>query len=377
MADITRPPMLDSTGQQILTLLQSVSLKSQVVDNLTTQDSTKALSANMGYELAGSSKRNIGELVFSSIPLSDYGLKLANGQHITRAMYADFYDLIVSLYNSGCAAVIAGTAADTGKYVYDSSASKVFLPNLNGLFIEGTNTASELGTYVAPGVPNITGITASPVGNTDARGLVSSSTKGQGAFDTVTTSGSNLWQLTSYSASNYYYYDKFDASKGETHNGSYSNQVYGKSDTVQPPAVKQYIYIVVATSIKPDYVDIDEMANEISTINGQIIDINSDITDLSNAISSISSHFDVGNAVFNSTSSTGLQTKQVNFNKTFSQIPTVIVCWGEPTAQNISAYCTHLQVASGSTTKTGFTAATYRSNAGGSWQFTYFAYEPF
>ena len=35
---------------------------------------------------------------------------------------------------------------------------------------------------------------------------------------------------------------KFDASKGEIHNGSYSNLVYGKSDTVQPPAYKIYAW---------------------------------------------------------------------------------------------------------------------------------------
>ena len=30
----------------------------------------------------------------------------------------------------------------------------------------------------------------------------------------------------------------FDAAKGEVHNGSYSNLIYGKSDTVQPPAIQ-------------------------------------------------------------------------------------------------------------------------------------------
>ena len=199
-------------------------------------------------------------------------------------------------------------------------------------------------------MPNIEGKTSAPVGNSGSRPLVTNSDSqlAAGAFETLRNSDSKLNTYTAYDSSLYFNGDKFDASKGEVHNGSYSNLVYGKSDTVQPQAIKQYVYIVLANAYRlPVTINIDNVMTDINTIHDQITDINSDITDLSNAISSISSHFDVGNAVFNSTSSTGLQTKQVNFNKTFSQIPTVIVCWAEPTAQNISAYCAHLQVASG------------------------------
>ena len=34
----------------------------------------------------------------------------------------------------------------------------------------------------------------------------------------------------------------FSAAKGEVHNGAYSNIVYGKSDTVQPPAIPIYAW---------------------------------------------------------------------------------------------------------------------------------------
>lgn len=51
MANITKPPILDETGQAIVTALGNVSIRPQIVDNLTTADANKALSANMGNSL--------------------------------------------------------------------------------------------------------------------------------------------------------------------------------------------------------------------------------------------------------------------------------------------------------------------------------------
>lgn len=51
MANITKPPILDETGQAIAAALANVSIRPQIVDNLTTDDSTKALSAAQGKVL--------------------------------------------------------------------------------------------------------------------------------------------------------------------------------------------------------------------------------------------------------------------------------------------------------------------------------------
>ena len=51
MANITKPPILDETGQAIAAALANVSIRPQIVDNLTTDDSTKALSASQGKAL--------------------------------------------------------------------------------------------------------------------------------------------------------------------------------------------------------------------------------------------------------------------------------------------------------------------------------------
>ena len=351
MSNKTAPIMTDATGQNIFHALENVAI--------------------------ASSSRNIGELVFSSLPLADATLHLANGEYVERGAYMGFYDYVVSLLNSGSSAVISYSSWQTektanggpiGKYGLDTTNQRVYLPDFSNTFAEGT--LSELGKFEAAGLPNITG-ELYPGYNAANLGTYTGVYAAYGAFSKDSSRTSAYYTIpNNYGTASAYMCAYFNASN--------SNPIYGNSTTVQPQAIKQYVYIVLANAYKtPVIVNIDEVMTDINTIHGQITDINSDITDLSNAISSISSHFDVGNAVFNSTSSTGLQTKQVNFNKTFSQIPTVIVCWSEPTAQNISAYCTHLQVASGSTTKTGFSAVTNRSNTGGSWQFTYFAYEPF
>lgn len=356
MANSTAPIMTDATGQKIYHALETVSV--------------------------ASSTRNIGELVFSSLPLSDATLHLANGGYVERGAYMEFYDYVVSLLNSGNSAVVSYSTWSTektanggpiGKYGLDTANQRVYLPDLTDTFVEGTNT--ELGTFKNAGIPNLKGKFYVLQGETSGYQYGNSILR-------LNSDSNNFMQVdsaTSVIKTYSFTQTTGDGNSGINLNASRVSSVYSDSETtVQPQAIKQYVYIVLANAYRlPVTINIDEVMTDINTIHDQITDINSDITDLSNAISSISSHFDVGNAVFNSTSSTGLQTKQVNFNKTFSQIPTVIVCWTEPTAQNISAYCAHLQVASGSTTKTGFTAATYRSNAGGSWQFTYFAYEPF
>ena len=51
--DIYEPPATDKTLMKLIQAIQSVSIKSTIVDNLTTQSATKALSANQGVVLKG------------------------------------------------------------------------------------------------------------------------------------------------------------------------------------------------------------------------------------------------------------------------------------------------------------------------------------
>lgn len=122
------------------------------------------------------------------------------------------------------------------------------IPDLRNKFIEGSSTANANGTVKEAGIPNITG------SNQDGFNLVfHNGQTGTGAIYKTVSGGA--YGSTSAAAS----YGKgfgFDASKGEVHTvdgtDTYRNDVYGKSDTVQPPAVCiNYIIKATQTSV-PD-----------------------------------------------------------------------------------------------------------------------------
>ncbi len=123
------------------------------------------------------------------------GYLQCNGAAVSRITYADLYAAIGTTYGAG-----------NGSTTFN-------LPNLTDKFIEGSDAA---GTAIEAGLPNITGsITNAYLG---------SSSTFSGAFSATVSSGhdyygssKNLWLIT------------FDANS--------SNNIYGKSDTVQPSAL--------------------------------------------------------------------------------------------------------------------------------------------
>ena len=128
------------------------------------------------------------------------GWLLCDGSAVSRTEYKELFAVIGTDYGEG-----------DGSTTFN-------VPNLNNTFIEGTTSNESVGTTKEAGLPNITGTTGyilkynnTPTGaftiNTGTTGA-----NGDGA------SGVNKFSTTS-----------FDASK--------SNAIYGKSTTVQPPAV--------------------------------------------------------------------------------------------------------------------------------------------
>ena len=117
------------------------------------------------------------------------------GAEISRTTYADLFNIIGTKFGEG-----------DGSTTFN-------LPNLDGRFLEGSNTA---GTVKEAGLPNITGTT----NHTGTSCLYNP----QGAFYNVSTSS----YRTSSSGGNGIALG-FDASR--------SNAIYGNSETVQPPAV--------------------------------------------------------------------------------------------------------------------------------------------
>ena len=106
------------------------------------------------------------------------------------------------------------------------------LPNLNNRFIEGCSL-SEVGTVMNAGLPNITGNVASAYGENNTN-------TGNGALShQICTTG---WASGRQDGG-----DSGDGEPIQSNNtyidASRSNSIYGRSDTVQPPALKMRYYI--------------------------------------------------------------------------------------------------------------------------------------
>ena len=197
-----------------------------------------------------------GSTVFSLIPLTEAGLHLLDGsllnvggiydEAITKiaALKASNPNLFITEENWQSSVSAHGVC---GKFVYTEGVS-LRIPKITG-FVEGTLDATALGDLVEAGLPNITG--ESNIGG-NAPKTVSSS----GALKQVRYQLNAVVNATSSDIS--------DLAQ-TTLDASLSNSIYGKSTTVQPQAIKGYLYIVLATSVKTDVqVNIDNITTDLN-----------------------------------------------------------------------------------------------------------------
>lgn len=215
------------------------------------KDLSNLTSTGLDFIKNSVSGKNIGEIVYSSIPLTDSGLHLLDGSLLRgNGIYADFVEYMSGLYSDLNYQSLFISEANwqtsitnygvCGKFVYDEDNDTLRLPKITGI-IEGTTDINALGTLVEAGLPNITGgfgsnyfgsfygactYTGRTVGNSSGDNIE----QGQGTFD-----------------------------------ASLSSSIYGNSTTVQPQTVKVFVYIVVATSIKTEaQIDIDNINTELN-----------------------------------------------------------------------------------------------------------------
>lgn len=201
--------------------------------------------------------RNIGEIIPSTIPLTDAELHLLDGALIQgNGIYSAFVTYIAGLVSTYPNLFVSEsdwqsavtTYGVCGKFVYDSTNNTVRLPKITGI-LEGTTDLTALGDLVEAGLPNITGSLTSG-GNGE---VIHSSVIASGAFKKERTTASQVSYSGSGGNANLY----FDASR--------SSSIYGNSSTVQPQTIKVLYYIVVATSTKTDIqVDIDKIATDLN-----------------------------------------------------------------------------------------------------------------
>lgn len=212
---------------------------------------------------------NIGEIVASTIPLTDAGLHLLDGSLISGSgSYSAFVDYIASIYDASanyfCSEADWQSAVTTygvcGKFVYDSVNNTVRLPKYNNKIYTGGGTANVKGNGTTIGLTDGTrnmGMFYSSLNYGPLYGFDNSYDVPVGTSATTASSGTNK-------------------TVGLTTDGTKSGMIVDLSNITT--ALDGYYYIVVATSAKTDIqVDIDEIATD---LNGKAD------TDLSNVPSS-------------------------------------------------------------------------------------------
>ena len=127
------------------------------------------------------------------------GWLLCDGRAVSRTTYAALFAAIGTRHGSG------------------DGSSTFNLPDMDGLFIEGTTDASKVGQKIEAGLPNITG--ELPAGTFTTAGLPT------GCFSRG-SGGQHTWAGGSYTGITLVF------------NAAGSNQTYGSSSTVQPPALQ-------------------------------------------------------------------------------------------------------------------------------------------
>lgn len=240
----------------------------------------------------GGSSRNIGEIVTSTLPLTDAGLHLLDGSLLQGGgIYNSFVSYIADLYETNSTASYFATEEDwqasvssygvCAKYVYNSEDNTVRLPKITGL-IEGTVDTNALGQLVEAGLP---ALTVSEVGEhlhtgtTDWAGNHNHNLrspfnlkwgmKGSGDNWAGTQSAQAYADGVNYdnwTEVNGNHTHTFTTSAAGAHTHTLSGSGLGNSNTVQPQTVKAFVYVVVATSVKEDIVvDIDNIATDLNT----------------------------------------------------------------------------------------------------------------
>lgn len=194
------------------------------------------------------SPRSIGEYVWSSVPLTDAALHLPDGTILDgNGIYKDFVNVIADRYSKYPSLFVSETDWQAGveqygacgKYVYNASANTVRLPKVTG-FVEGTLDVNALGDLVEAGLPQHThsGSVTIP------RSYESGGSLGNACLNEDYGDENRTFSLSI---------------------GNASNDIYGKSNTVQPQSILGYMYIVVATTTKTDVeVDIDNVATDLN-----------------------------------------------------------------------------------------------------------------
>lgn len=192
-------------------------------------------------ELAGgASQNNLGQIIYSILPINDIKLHLANGEVIGQTgeyeKFNQYLHEMLTLYpNLFCTQTewdeSVNTYGQCVKFVIDDDAGTIRLPLLKG-YIKGVNNVVDLGTINQAELPNITGAGNSHNGSLDSL---------SGAFY-GTSIGSSVGGKVGNSFTHSFMF-----------NASRSSPIYKDGATVQPEGFNGLLYIVVGTVNQTGY----------------------------------------------------------------------------------------------------------------------------
>lgn len=182
---------------QFTPIMLDVTLTSGVISNFNPKTTFQAVDRNelKQFELP------TGSVIAFAANSAPDGYLICNGAAVNRTTYADLFAVIGTIYGSG-----------DGSTTFN-------VPNLTDKFIQGSGTA---GTSKAAGLPNITG-------TADVAQGASRSYNATGAFQQTNNGNGGNWDTSANCKLNI--------------NASRSSSIYGKSSTVQPPALTMRYYI--------------------------------------------------------------------------------------------------------------------------------------
>ena len=182
------------------------SLASVIVGNGLTLDQTKTDQLLGALKNLGKTIVPIGSVIFYLGTTIPDGYLLCNGASLSRTEYQELFEVL----GTKCGAV---------------DSAHFNLPDTHHRFLEGTTNVSEVGSYIAAGLPNSSGILRVIDGT---YGVFSS--ESTGVFKVMPgTNKINVTVSGGYQGDNH---ANFDLSGG--------NSIYGSSDTVQPKTMRGY-----------------------------------------------------------------------------------------------------------------------------------------
>ena len=159
----------------------------------------------------------VGDIIMR--PTLRDGYIKANGATVKASEYPR---LLAWVQESNMTVTAEQYTQDCSKYVYDSGADTLTLPNVVGSVLQGGETVKS----VEAGLPNITGHFA--IRGPSETGLLLADASVDGAIrNTIAQSANKVGSSGGWRAYSSDY--SLDASR--------SNPIYGRSDTVQPPAI--------------------------------------------------------------------------------------------------------------------------------------------